>query len=268
MSANSLVVVGAGVFGLSTVRAWKQKYPTATIFLINRSSSLDPASLDTAKIVRTAYAVPEYVDLASEARTIWQTDKLLSKYWHKSGWVVVNSHKPIGITGGTPLARERFSQIFSDGRLSTQDLLTEDLEIGWVEATAALKEALSNAISDGITYVQDEAVSLLWEEDVCLGVQLKGGKTISASSIVLAMGYQTPIFLRQCRVDFDQRTCQSAGVSVLGIKLNDEQYERYKDMPILAVVGLGKQQFYQSVGNSDMDRRDYASEQREDHENQ
>lgn len=86
MSSESLVVVGGGVFGLSTALEAKRANPKATITLISEKRPLVvPASSDLNEIVRYVYSVKLYAELAKEAWSYWLNDKLYSTYFHQCG---------------------------------------------------------------------------------------------------------------------------------------------------------------------------------------
>lgn len=66
---------------------------------------------------------------------------------------------------------------------------------------------------------------------------MSDGSDIAADSVLLDMGPETPSLLNLPDIE---NVGQRVGVSLLGVQLNDEQYEKYKDMPILAVDGRGE----------------------------
>lgn len=78
---SSILIVGAGVFGLSTALslARNQSLPrSTTITVLDRSPqpgvfpSRDASSIDTSRIIRADYADPAYAALAAEAQEIWR----------------------------------------------------------------------------------------------------------------------------------------------------------------------------------------------------
>lgn len=78
---SSILIIGAGVFGLSTALALatRPEIPTTTsITIIDRSPdpgvfpARDASSIDTSRIIRADYADPAYAALAAEAQAIWR----------------------------------------------------------------------------------------------------------------------------------------------------------------------------------------------------
>ncbi|RYP30705.1 hypothetical protein DL767_006121 [Monosporascus sp. MG133] len=77
---GSVLIIGSGVFGLST--AWaltkRPEFASTTITVLDRSPepgvfpARDAASVDSSRIVRTDYANPAYAALAAEAAVHWR----------------------------------------------------------------------------------------------------------------------------------------------------------------------------------------------------
>lgn len=80
---TSILIIGAGVFGLSTALAFTKRpeFASTSITVLDRSPeagvfpSRDASSIDSSRIIRADYADPAYAALASEAQVHWrQTD--------------------------------------------------------------------------------------------------------------------------------------------------------------------------------------------------
>ncbi|KAK2599617.1 hypothetical protein N8I77_011355 [Diaporthe amygdali] len=78
---SSILIVGAGVFGLSTALSLARSPAlprSTTITVLDRSPqpgvfpSRDASSIDTSRIIRADYADPAYAALAAEAQEIWR----------------------------------------------------------------------------------------------------------------------------------------------------------------------------------------------------
>jgi glycine/D-amino acid oxidase-like deaminating enzyme len=111
-----------------------------------------------------------------------------------------------------------------------------------VKPTTNQVTSVETAIAEGVTYVSGEAIALLWNNSTCIGVRLEDGGEIAAESTVVATGCWTLGFLGRCNVSHGIPS-NVAGVTVVGIHLSKEQYEIYKDMPVLAVPGRGREFF-------------------------
>lgn len=246
-SSQSLAIIGAGTFGLSTALAWRKAHASARITLIDIKPLHDPspdqiipASEDVGKIIRAAYASPVYASLGREALAIWRSQKPYVDFFHGGGWITANAlAEGISISEGTRIGNARFEEAFPGSRLEERYVISEDTDPGWVEASRCLEAVRQVAVSQGVEYDTGEAVELLWEGEKCTGVKMRDEREIRAENILLATGAWTPSFLSQCGVTANI-TCEVAGVTTVGIKLDEDQYRTYKDMPILAVPGEGE----------------------------
>lgn len=84
--SESIIVVGAGTFGLST--AWhlaRAGYTDVTVIDRHDAPSIASAGYDLNKIFRTEYAEEAYTRLAKEAREVWLNEPVLRGCYHESG---------------------------------------------------------------------------------------------------------------------------------------------------------------------------------------
>ncbi|KAI9738146.1 MAG: hypothetical protein M1818_005575 [Claussenomyces sp. TS43310] len=238
MNGKTVVIVGAGVMGTSAALAIKKKYPQCTVYLVDdQQTSIEPASRDTGKIVRTAYLADAYVKLAGEAMAMWKADSLYKDHWHQSGWFVVERSvdgKMDVTSGPQEMTRERFSEIFPNARMDQIAHLTFDASTAWVEASRALEATIKSTASMGVIARDGRVTELVWNGATCTGVLLSDGTEISGDSVLLAAGYGSMSLLNTTSHD------QTVGVSLLGVQLDDQQYAKYENMPIVAVNGLGE----------------------------
>lgn len=240
MGISALVIVGAGIMGLSTAVAAKNKYPASVIHLVDFKSPIPPASRDSSRIVRAAYASESYRALAQEALVMWEIDPLYKSFFHKTGWTVVHKGEAMSIpAGATKVPTEKFREMWPRAKLDGDETITEDGDLGWAEANNAIDAILDHARSIGVIYHDGEAFGLHWEELVCTGVQLKNGNFLKGS-VLLAMGHSTPHFLELCGKPLAGGVIQIAGVSVMEVKLNEKHYQMYKDNGILLFPGKGE----------------------------
>jgi sarcosine oxidase / L-pipecolate oxidase len=85
----SYLIVGAGVFGLSTAYHLACTRPDASILVLDRHDVPNPASAswDLNKIIRADYRDPFYMKLAREACAAWDSDPLFAPHFHQSGMI-------------------------------------------------------------------------------------------------------------------------------------------------------------------------------------
>lgn len=113
---SSILIVGAGVFGLGTALALARRhvFSNCSITVLDRSTdpdvfpSRDASSVDSSRIIRADYADPAYAALAAEAQVEWRKageDQLGGQgRYSESGLVVVADRDPtLPQPGSTPL---------------------------------------------------------------------------------------------------------------------------------------------------------------------
>ena len=97
-STHSYIIVGAGVFGVSTALQLIKKYPNASVTLVDRDAfdaeSRVAASWDWNKVVRADYDDIVYCKLGIEAQDVFKTDPLWKPYFYESGifWTCRNDY--------------------------------------------------------------------------------------------------------------------------------------------------------------------------------
>ncbi|KAG6006499.1 hypothetical protein E4U54_000174 [Claviceps lovelessii] len=109
---SSILIIGSGVFGLST--AWaltkRERFLNTIITVVDDTSSgkfppEDCASVDSSRIIRPDYADPDYATLAAEAQWEWrkQGDEDLGGQgrYSESGLVLTAYDSTVGVQPGT-----------------------------------------------------------------------------------------------------------------------------------------------------------------------
>jgi glycine/D-amino acid oxidase-like deaminating enzyme len=77
----STLIVGAGVFGVSTTIHLIRKYPKSIFTLVDRAFQYrGAASWDWSKVVRPEYPDIFYMKIALEAMEMWRNDPLYSQF--------------------------------------------------------------------------------------------------------------------------------------------------------------------------------------------
>jgi sarcosine oxidase/L-pipecolate oxidase len=241
------VVVGGGMFGVSTATAYKRQFPETQVILIAGIPARKTASSDINKIVRAAYPVPEYALLAEEAKQEWQNNDLYEQFFHKTSWIQVrdegenqNTHqcendKPISITQYLHRTGAKDEPV-----LNKNESLWVNENIALVDSAMALQAAIGKAKLLGVTVVMEDVTELILDDKDghCLGVRM-GGKDIKAGRTILAAGAWTPGLLQKSNIRlFDDEVSEKTfftvtAVGVATLALSDEEFERLKGMPIV-----------------------------------
>jgi len=261
-SANaSYLIVGAGVFGVSTAYHLIQKYPNASVTLIDRDAfdaeSRVAASWDWNKVVRADYDDIIYCQLALEAQDIFKSDPLWKPYFHETGiyWMcrseyaqeVVDNYGKLGRTAdlkAVPVAeaRKMYGGLFEDADYADVKEVLINKTSGWGAAGDCLVAVTRKAVQLGVRYVTGEVAALEFKSGRCCGVKTTKGDVLTASHVVLSTGAFTPKLL-ELSAEASGLTDLRAGPRILagGIttgmtKLDDESYKRFANMPV-AVQG-------------------------------
>ncbi|MCJ1318203.1 hypothetical protein MMC15_003531 [Xylographa vitiligo] len=271
-SGSKILIVGAGIFGTSTAYHLSLTDPNpSSITILDRNAfppapaanSADPplgASYDINKIVRADYSTPFYMNLAYEAIDAWSTNPLYQRFYHRTGWIMLDEI-------GSDLA-ERIRKNFREcGRPDpTHDMSLEEVreawggvlretdmkdfgnaywnpEAGWAEADKAVEAMLKEAVQRGVQYRQGHVVALLLHgsrRGGVRGVKLADGRTLEADKVLLATGAWTSKLMSGIEdtlsIDANDRIEQqvkAAGVCVAHYELSKDEKKVFDQMPVI-----------------------------------
>ena len=179
----SYLIVGAGVFGVSTAYHLIKKYPNASITLVDRDAydadSRVAASWDWNKVVRADYDDIIYCQLGLEAQDIFESDPLWQPYFHKTGifWTcrseyaqaVIENYKKLGRKAdlfAVPVAEARrmYGGLFEDADYSDVMEVLINKTSGWAAAGDCLRAVTKECFRLGVKYVQAEVKTLVFDK--------------------------------------------------------------------------------------------------------
>ncbi|KAL8759836.1 MAG: hypothetical protein Q9199_000483 [Rusavskia elegans] len=260
----SYIIVGAGVFGVSTAYHLKKQIPSASVTLIDRTDPPCPvaASHDINKIVRADYEDIFYCSLGLETLHAWKTDPFFKKWFHPAGLLTVTDGKSrliekilenlekldakSGADSFTPKEiGAKFDGIFSDMRLRPDDKLLFNSSAGIAEAEKALSATIQACIDLGVRYVAAPISKLLIKDKVCKGVQTVDGSTFAAENIILSTGAATAKLIadsapQQAELQVGPRITARA-VCCAAAQLDEQQVKKFKKVPAVAHHAGGTQ---------------------------
>ncbi|EXJ83582.1 hypothetical protein A1O1_07205 [Capronia coronata CBS 617.96] len=263
---DTLIIVGAGVFGLSTALAVAHRHPSTRVTVIDRlvPPVEDGASVDTTRCIRADYADPVYSQLAEEAQQKIEEDPELSPYYFKQGMTFVTDGKPgpllenwkqcmvnirkrdgdsVLVEMSTPEAiYQRIhgpgAQLVPEARLNgcrEWNVGYCNLKDAWVDAKEFTRVYYERCLSHpSISFRCGVAV-----EKVCVangktsGVVLENGQVLNAPLVLVAAGAWSNklVYLDDVTV--------SAGIPVAWIKVTDEETAKWKNMSITTNLSTG-----------------------------
>lgn len=197
----SYLILGAGVFGVSTAYHLIRKYPGASIKLVDRGALDAPsrvaASWDWNKVVRADYADIRYCELALEAQDVWRSDPLWKPFFHESGiyWIshtqfaqkVLENYRRLGRQAdlfSLPVAEAKklHGGVFDEADCAGVGEVLVNNTSGWADAKDALQKLVETVVERGVQYVVAEATSLRFDEQgACTGINAAKGEALSAT---------------------------------------------------------------------------------------
>jgi sarcosine oxidase/L-pipecolate oxidase len=262
-SPSSILIIGSGVFGLSTALslATRPSFKNTRITLLDRSPfpSPDGSSIDTSRIIRADYSDPAYTALAASAQEFWrqQGDSDLGGQgrYSECGLVLVADKGK----QGEKYVRESLENVRKISGSQSEGTIRElktrkDIEkavgtggasgdwgyinpqSGWANAEESMKYLRQKAEFTGrITFLTDEATSLLFSPNnrKVLGAKLKDSTSLLADLTILAAGAWTPSL-----IDLRGRAT-ATGQVLCYLSLSAAEQERFAKMPVLLNMSTG-----------------------------
>ncbi|PKS11534.1 hypothetical protein jhhlp_003299 [Lomentospora prolificans] len=263
---SSILIVGSGVFGLTTAWALTKRaaFSSTRIILVDRVTDLkdgdlpsgDAASMDSSRIVRADYADALYARLAAEAQRSWRGELGEEGRYSESGLLIVGEEGCKGMVyvkgsfaNVMDIARE---QGYADKivEMESGEKLRELLGTvekpgdwgylnttsGWADAAKGIKWLLDKVKATGRVEFVSGTVEKLVRDDAkgeVKGVKLKEGSTLEAELVVVAAGAWTGTLV-------DLRGLVTATGQVLAyMDLTDEEQEKLTNMPVVLNLASG-----------------------------
>ncbi|KAF2156376.1 FAD dependent oxidoreductase [Myriangium duriaei CBS 260.36] len=239
-----VLIVGAGVFGLSTAHALIQRgYSNITIIDRHAPPVIDGSSNDISRVIRADYNDPFYSRLANEAIGLWKSSEIFSPHYYHSGILQTSEDPddPYLERNKDVLRAQSLSYVeFNDTKELRQGIpALEDImeprsgylnpEGGWADAAGAIL-ALAHHLKPHVKFTtgpQGTVQSLIVNnKSEVEGVKVLSGPPIYASKVILATGAWTNRY-----VDLDHAIIGSA--QPLGcVQLSAEEAEHLAKVPV------------------------------------
>lgn len=230
--APDILIVGAGVFGVTAALELTSRGHTVALVDQGPPPFSLAASTDISKVVRMEYGADAfYMHLAEEAMEGFdQWNQTLSRpFYHETGVLMLSrgpmqpggfehdswemlrerGHRPRRTTSAE--LAERFSAF--DARCHTDGFF--HARGGWVESGALVEELFRRATAAGVRFVKGTVTGLHRASGRCDGVVLADGSRITAGHTLLACGAWTTELLPELKPFF-----RSSGHPVFHLKPN------------------------------------------------
>lgn len=259
MTDSDVLIVGAGIFGVSTAYHLSLSYRDASrITLLDRAPVPSPqaASTDINKIVRADYSKAFYMGLAYEAMQMWETESWLREHFHQIGWVALDEKdsdlssriRTLFKQSGKPdtsadisldEVKSKWGGVLSGINTSGFDKAYTNSSAGWADASSAVHAMMEKALENGVKYQVGEVEELV-QSDSSVSVRTRQGQTHTAAKVLLATGAWTPWLMASLEDklaiapenSIDQQL-QAAGVCVAAFGLTEDEAQHYGQMPVL-----------------------------------
>lgn len=263
---RTIIIVGAGIFGLSTALAIARRHPSTKVTVVDRLTPPveDGTSVDTTRCIRADYADPIYARLAAEAQRKIEQDPDLRRYYFKQGMSFVVDGKAgrildvwkrglanIRRTKSTSAAVEMKTPEEVYKRIHGQDVeLVSEQTLGrerkWNRGYCNLEDAFIDAKECVRVYyercLQQPSISfecgiaverLCVENGRAVGVLLEDGRNLTADLTLVAAGAWSS------KLVYLEGLTLSSAIEVAWLKLTDDEVARWKDMSITTNFSTG-----------------------------
>ena len=253
MGQETIIIVGAGIFGASTALQLSRLQRPCHVKLFDRGPfpNRKAASHDINKMIRAAYDDMAYCRLGAHSLQTWRTHPLFRQWYHPSGMLfflphkgganrILENYRRMGFDSGAEVispaqARSRFDGVFHAGDFGDAEELLWDPHVGWASAASALAGTVQAAIDGGVEYHADGIARLIIENGLCRGVETVGGLQHRAHKVLLSAGAETARLLAESaphdyQVHAGNRFVAAAIIEAK-VKLNEEQIARYSSTP-------------------------------------
>ncbi|KAK5047021.1 hypothetical protein LTR84_006963 [Exophiala bonariae] len=261
---EAIIIVGAGVFGLSTAFALQQRgYTNITVLDRDLPPVRDGSSTDISRIVRSDYVDPFYSRLATEAIETWKSSSVFKPHYYPSGFMLASEavadpylEKNKETLRGQNQKYREFNDLAALKANIPGESLRDvkygymNLNAGWADAAGATR-ALAIRLSElGVSFITGPRGTLRslivdGKTKKISGVNVVQGPPIHASKVIMATGAWTTRYLD----DLDYHIIGSAQ-PVGFIQLTAEEGKRLANMPVAINVTSGVFVFPPYPGNN------------------
>ncbi|KAK5191996.1 hypothetical protein LTR99_006660 [Exophiala xenobiotica] len=249
---ESILIVGAGVFGLSTALALRERgFSNITVLDRYNPPVPDGSSNDISRIIRFDYTDAFYSRLAKEAIECWNSNSLYTPHFHQSGFLLTSetSNDPYlqGAKENLRSQSQPFREFDSTDEIRRQFPGLKGMHIassgylnpsgGWADAAGAVRAVAARLSELGVSFVtgpRGTLQSLIFDtESKVVGVNVLSGPPLYASKVILATGAWTNRYLNL------DHTIVGSAQPVSFIQLTPEEARDLADIPVTISKSTG-----------------------------
>jgi len=253
---DRVIIIGTGVFGLSTVDHILRRSPTTQLTIISQPSRLAPSD-DFSKIVRVDYPTSERMTEAVETQEQWNNSDF-SKFQRKIGRIMIfepddtprlekinKARDELGLErrqpGDSTLMRDAFGKTVTPEPL-TYVLAPDDSIVDWKACMCDARERAKKACMDSGGIFYESGVATIVKDGAHItALILEDGERIEAkgAQIVLAVGPWLAQVLAASEITLppNGRTPVATGLFSYAVQLNDEQVKLCRNKPMVSHNG-------------------------------
>ncbi|KAG7823438.1 hypothetical protein KL909_002835 [Ogataea angusta] len=264
MVPDSVCIIGAGVFGLSTAIGLGRRYPQTKVTVIDRLEPpvLDGTSVDTTRCIRVDYKDPIYAELARESMDIITKDPDVSPFFHQCGMSFVydgGNDKWADIWINGKVAAEKANEGYPDRMRyynSPQEVYKSIHGVdskpvakgtrwnkgytnylnGFIDAEKSMKAYYERAKTfDSVSFIFKEVDSIVYGPGSrkARGVKLVDGSIVATDLVIVAAGAWS------CKLVNLDGICKSSAIEVAWYKVTKEEEEQWNKMAITTNLSTG-----------------------------
>lgn len=244
LKCQPIVIVGAGIFGLSTALELKKRgYENVTVLDRYNVPVPDGSSVDISRVIRVEYASELYAKMAREALGEWNTT--YKDHYYPSGFVMMADKSVVAsyLTKSKEMSEklgDKGGEVTDALRLRTRypnfPATTEGYNAyispqgGWADAEASVRQLSQHCSQHGVSFItgpRGRVTSLRVQAGRVVGVNVAEGRSISASQVILATGAWSNHLLPI------NHASSASGQSVGFIQLTPKEAQSLQGMPVV-----------------------------------
>lgn len=213
--SDSIIIVGAGVFGVFTAIELTKRNHKVTVIEAGQIPNPKAASTDISKVVRMEYGADfEYFKMAEASMAQWRiwNDILKETVYHEVGFLMLSS-STVSIEQNTYEANSLnmlLAEEYEVERFKSDEIIKRFPSIakdrfqeaiynphgGYVRSARAIELLATYAKSIGVSILENtEVTKLINDNNVIAGVETLGGQRHLATQVVVSAGAYTPFLV-------------------------------------------------------------------------